>query len=765
MQPNFSLYSLLAPSLALLLSCGSNSPATGEQSDATPSVTDAVASTPDADECTGGTLCGQPASCCPSGNECIENACLTTCESGVRCGQNSETCCGASEVCISDSCAAPGANCLDSYDCQPGQFCEPTLGQCLPQPDPLTCQQVPVFDNLDVQVEWSYEAEEIISIPVVADVDNDGSPEVIVNLTRQDGGSWPSGKILILSGESGAIQVGPIPHDPGNNSYGSHGRSTIAVGDVSGDGVPDIIYPSRDAAGSLIVAIDGSGNFLWKSHTAGGADFRLTVENAAITLTNFDNDPEAEIVIGGTILDHNGLVVHDAGNGAQFGTNGTYFGGISAVAELDGDDSPEIVSGRNTWKVNWIPGATPADVPSVTVTPYWTADGNDGYPAVADVNGDGIPEVILVSSSSVRILNGQTGQLFCTIDPTDVMCLANSALRTQPIALPGGGIGGPPTISDFDADGRVEIGIAGAGSYTVYDLNRTGENIVQPMGAPAPIAGALYARWSNTTQDNSSNATGSSVFDFQGDGAAEVVYADECYMRVYSGSDGTEQLVIPNSNATIHEYPLVVDVDGDGNSEILVVATDQTGCNDAGYVQRKGLFVYGDVNDEWVPTRRVWTQHTYHVSNADSSGNVPMSELDNWLQPGLNNYRQNVQGDGVFNAPDLTLSISVGINLCNNGQYELQARVTNIGALGVPPGAIVTFYEGTSPAGTNLGTAATTQALLPGGSTLVTLVVTAPPNDTDYFAEVDGTAVVTVAECDTGNNGAQVTQVGCIVVD
>ncbi len=750
----------------LVFSCGSDPSLVGDGVDGG-GATDAPVA--DANDCSGGTLCGQPAMCCPAGNECIENACLTSCASGVRCGQDSEVCCDDGQVCLSDSCASPGADCLDSYDCEPGEFCEPTLEQCLPQPDPLTCEQVPNFDNLDVQVEWSYETDEIISIPVVADVDGDGLPEVVVNLAKQDGGSWPQGKILILSGEDGLTQVGPLAHDPAGGSYGSHGRSTIAVGDVDGDSIPDIIYAARAVGGrSLIVAIDGSGALLWTSHDAAGDDYGVRVENAAITLANFDPDPEAEIIIGATILDHNGLVVHDqggGGNGGGFGTNGSYHGGISAVADLDGDAIPEIISGRDAWKVNWVAGAMANDPPTVTVTSYWDAVTPDGYPAIADLDADGIPEVILVASGRLYVLDGQTGELYCTVDSTDAMCIATPALRTQSIALPGGGIGGPPTVSDFDADGRVEIGVAGAGSYSVYDLNRTGEEIVQVGGGAAPAAGALFARWSNTTQDNSSNATGSSVFDFQGDGAAEVVYNDECYMRVYSGSDGTVQLEIPNSSATIHEYPLVVDVDADGNSEIMVVANVIGSCNDAGYATRQGLFVYGDVNDEWVPTRRVWTQHTYHVTNSDSTGNVPVAELDNWLQPGLNNYRQNVQGDGVFNAPDLTLSLAVGLDLCGVGQHELQARVSNIGALGVPPGAVVTFYRGTDNAGANLGTATTTQALLPGGSTTVTLAVAAPMGDTNYYAEVDGTAAVTVAECDLENNSAQVTQVGCIIID
>jgi len=169
--------------------------------------------------------------------------------------------------------------------------------------------------------------------------------------------------------------------------------------------------------------------------------------------------------------------------------------------------------------VDWVPGAMAADPPTVTLSEYWTATTPDGYPAIADLNGDTVPEVVLVGSGSLHLLNGQTGQLFCAVDPTDVMCVASPALRTQPIALPGGGRGGPPTVSDFDADGRVEVGVAGAGSYTVYDLNRLGEEVVVPAGDPAPAAGAVYARWSNATQDNSSNATGSSVFDFQGDSA------------------------------------------------------------------------------------------------------------------------------------------------------------------------------------------------------------------------------------------------------
>jgi hypothetical protein len=713
------------------------------------------------------TLCGTPSVCCPAESDCIGGQCLPTCASGVRCGADLATCCSAGQVCLAQLCATPGASCSDSYDCvQPGEFCEPTLGQCLPQPDPLTCEVMPTFTTLDATVEWSFETDQIISIPVVANLDGVGPPEVVVNLTQQDGLSWPGGNIAVLSGATG-IELLRVPHDPANGQYGSHGRSTIALGDVSGDGRPDIIYAARpDATGkSLVVAIDGTGNLLWTSHDAGGLPYVLNIQNGAATLANLDDDPEAEIVFGAAVLDNDGLVVWDEGGngaGAARGTNAGYTGGISAVADLDGDGVPEIISGRDAWKVAWTPGAPP----QVTLTSYWTYAGNDGFPAVADLDLDGQPEVVLVASRQVIVLNGQTGELFCGVDPTDAACVADPGLRTQPAYLPGAtsnNRGGPPTIADFDADGRPEIGVAGGYAYSVYDLNRPGEEIVQPLGDPVPAAGALYIRWSNPTQDLSSNVTGSSVFDFQGDGAAEVVYGDECFTRVYSGVDGTVQLEIPSTSATIHEYPLVVDVDGDGNSEILIVA-NQLSC--PGQTAKHGLFVYGDVNDQWVPTRRVWTQHAYHVTNAQSDGNVPFAEADNWTLPGLNNYRQNVQGDGVWNAPDLTVDLSVGLDRCGSGEIVLLARVANVGALGVAPGVPVEFFLGTDATGTPLGAAATAVVLLPGASTVVSLAVAAPLDPTAYFVRVNGDGSATVVpECDASNNDGLTTEARCPVVD
>jgi hypothetical protein len=86
----------------------------------------------------------------------------------------------------------------------------------------------------------------------------------------------------------------------------------------------------------------------------------------------------------------------------------------------------------------------------------------------------------------------------------------------------------------------------------------------------APGCAAAYVRWSQPSQDASRANTGSSIFDFEGDGAAEAIYADECFLRVYEGSTGEVLYSAFRTSCTWFENPVVGDPDNDQNTEILV---------------------------------------------------------------------------------------------------------------------------------------------------------------------------------------------------
>jgi hypothetical protein len=660
----------------------------------------------------------------------VDGECAVACATGVRCGTDGLTCCSAGDVCLSETCVTPGASCADSYDCDEGYFCEPTLDQCLPQPSGANlCEYRPPTLPFDAVVEWSWTgstikpaAKQVINMPVVIDLDQDSVPEVVIVTSETYNASDP-GYLRALDGSTGLEKwdASAGVYAAGNEV---NPRATPAAADIDGDGVPEIVA-AASAGGAIAFRADGS--LLWKSTQADGTTPWLeSTQSVTVAIAHMDGDTSPEIVLGGVVLHATGRLRSGLGR-ALAGANVAGYGAVSIIADVDGDGSQDVVTGTAAWTVDGVE--------------IWNNGQPDGYPAISDLDGDGLPELIVVSGGQVRVQDASTGQVLATV------------------TMPGSGKGGPPTVADFDADGVMEISSANGTAYAVFEY----------AAQPTP---ALGVKWNKVTQDASSNVTGSSVFDFEGDGAAEVVYGDECYFRVYSGQTGDVLFETASSSATIHEYPVVADVDGDNNTEVVVVSNDRnhgtgtTTCPGygSGEAPRYGVFVYGDANDKWVRTRRIWNQHAYHITNINAGGVLPTPELASWLPPqGFNNYRVSTQGAGVFNAPDLRVDLEISSAACPVG-LELRARVKNAGSLGVPAGVSVSFYFGTDATGDLIGESATSKPLLPGESEVVTQVFTigseVPPFA--FFVTVDGAAATgTVDECLEDNNEASAGGMEC----
>jgi hypothetical protein len=679
--------------------------------------------------CQSGIVCGNGA-CCATGEECVINACLPSCASSVRCGADGAVCCAAGEACVSDKCAQPSGSCLDWADCAEGEFCEPILGVCLPQPEPgsATCEYKPDAGPLTPVLEWSWTESaifpphnQVINMPVVVDLEKDGTPDVVI-VTSNNFTASGLAYLRALNGKDGIEKWG-ADVDVYKDAYRVQPRVTPAAADIDGDGFVEIV---TGKAGGGLIAFEHDGKYKWSSTGADGVTPWTTALNSGtVAIADFEGDGKVEIVVGGAVFDATGKLRFDAG--IYFGANSGNYGAVSIVADLDGVMPQELVGGKSALRAD---GKV-----------YWDNGLVDGYPAIGDLDLDGKPELVVIAAGTVRIQNPTTGAVLAQV------------------AMPGMGTGGPPTIADFDADGVPEIAAANGTAYAVFEY----------VSSPAP---KLTVKWQKTTQDGSSNRTGSSVFDFQGDGVAEVVYNDECFFRVYTGDTGEVLYQVPNSSATIHEYPVVADVDGDNNTEVILAANDLNHINgslNCGYVApakpRHGVFLYGDAGDNWVRTRRIWNQHAYHITNVNADGSVPSPEPASWIAPqGLNNYRQSNQGAGVFNAPDLQVSLEASLANCP-AKVALRAFVQNKGTIGVAPGAKVRFYRGDGANGTFIAEAVTTTALLPGQYELVTVdyVVMPPETVMAFYVEVDkdDAGQSGLNECLEDNNGATLDGVQC----
>ena len=177
----------------------------------------------------------------------------------------------------------------------------------------------------------------------------------------------------------------------------------------------------------------------------------------------------------------------------------------------------------------------------------------------------------------------------------------------------------PATIHDFDGSGRAQYATSSGTYYTSYS-------------ADASI------RWSSQVSDLSGAAAGT-AFDFLGDGTAEAMYGDEHNLYVF-GDHGQVLLTMPRTSGTAIEYPVVADIDNDGSAEIVVVSN---GLGVTGPVSPT-VQVIRDKMDRWIQARRIWNQHTYHVTNVREDGTIPAKMGKSWQL--LNTFRTNAEIQG-----------------------------------------------------------------------------------------------------------------------
>lgn len=663
--------------------------------------------------------------------------------------------------------------------------------------------------------------------------------------------------------EGDALTEDCSPNEDGEDHGYARARSagTLAVGDLDADGFPEIVVPLE---GGRLQILNNRGEII----TTYESDLRDSGpwNYPSPAIANLDFAGLAEIVVGNRVLtltkDSGTLAFDRAFAGDQ--SNGTmrhdneehHHGPTVCLADLRSDFAGlEIVAGPTAYR---LPDA-PADcnAPNDTsdycqnrLSIVWDAPALDageityenGFCAVADVWGadaaqapgpanvlDAKPEVVLVADGKLLILDGATGAVI----------LAR--------ALQGGAQGGAPNIDDFDGDGFPEVATALANFYTVVDLQEPtaacpvwdqllgqkavppGDNLQRDPGgaceedADCTTAGTtcneiarrcvcLHNGWMRDTEDDSSKVTSSSVFDFNGDGAAEVVYNDECYFHVYDGASGGVYLALPSLSRTIDENPVVADVDNDGNAEIVFVTNNETiqchddeptdedalldswpdGVNDVSSLTLpNGIEVWGDPTDVWVAARRIWNQHSYHVTNVTEGGGIPLHEPESWrpLNGRLyNTFRSQPRSYGV--APDLALTaiqVSSPDVACGelSDTIQIAVEVRNQGDLRVGPGIVIEFFgtwenpdldEALEDANGDPLVFTLTNSLEPGSSTIVTVEYERGRNDRDDLpasvrAIIDGDDMA--RECDEDNNsiegpveaGAEVADLRIVVED
>ncbi len=623
---------------------------------------------------------------CVLGERCVDGVCVATdagtdaggTDTGVdggcsgdeiACGGN---CCSSFERCFEGAeCIQDLGTCTDNDDCASDSYCY-TDGTCVPYGvPPGTTTDEECVQDIDIEaitpaVQCSWTDEELRGTPLVADFDFDDDPTTLrPSIVFSSVGSGGAGETLrIIDGETCELQ-----HTIATNIQGA---STVAIGDLDLDGRPEIVANANGVAQAWRYDVGAATwSSLWRAATcAGGARMEHSAAGPSgfsPSLHDLTDDGQPEVLIGGSIYDSDGCLLASVGN--------QEFDRAPVVADVDEDGEMEIVSSRGVFRYDAAAGAIVPESYFAGTTSggsfVFAAVGDLGNYPLAAFGGEDRAEIVVVGDGNVRVE---------TLEGT----------RLLTATLPSGR-GGPPTIADFDGDGRAEFSAAAREEYVVFDLDCTAGGDASGCMGMSRTDGRLWAR---AVDEQSSGVTGSSVFDFDADGTAEVVYHDECFLRIFDGRTGDVLYSFPRYSLTWFEMPVIADVDGDFHTEIVVGAYDRWGGSCPGtdpyvpsvsFMPNRGVYVLRDERDRWAASRPIWNQHAYSITHVDDRGSIRRtSEVQvNWRTEGLNNFRQNSQGDlEALGIADLTASVRDVTPLeCRDGEATVRARVCNRGRL------------------------------------------------------------------------------------
>lgn len=385
-----------------------------------------------------------------------------------------------------------------------------------------------------------------ITYPDVADLDGDGEQEIVVG--RSDG------TLFALDSSGHALPGFPVHLGPSSGPLVDCIDQEPALADMDGDGDLEIVVGVDLGTKSRLWVLDhdGSPHPLWPQNgvSLGGA---LFFSPAAVDL---DGDGHLDIIMGGYSEAAGArLFVLDRTGQSLPGFPKSFSGfplATAAAADILGGPLPELIFLGGDFQVHVL-GSTGQELPGWPI-PF---NGFRSVPAIGDLDGDGVKEIILGEDN---VLGAASGRVYVFEPDGSVRAGWPQATENPSTSFPNGS----PSLADLDGDGTLEILAAASDPLTP----KTGSLYVWHE------SGARMSGWPEPVYRPASTGTNVTVGDVDADGVLEIAtlsHFDVQELALFR-PDGTMKPGFPcplddanNSMST----PVIADLNGDGDFEIV----------------------------------------------------------------------------------------------------------------------------------------------------------------------------------------------------
>ena len=323
--------------------------------------------------------------------------------------------------------------------------------------------------------------------------------------------------------------------------------TSLAAGDLNGSGFPGLALVGDEDPALLHALGKGNGHFGRWSDKGGTGDSPLFVLLADVDGDgNLDavstDDTEASVVVAfgdGKGNFNRGTLLQ---TGAGFGTYHV------AVADLNGDGIPDLVGtvlnpGNDPGEIFVILGEGDRRFKKAT---HFNSGGYvaSGI-AVGDLNHDGIPDIVVANEGTQQ--GGDYGSVAVLLGKGD-------GRYAKPVLYHAGKVPHAVVLGDFNGDGNLDVAV-GSQSKQIHVLLGKGDGTFS-----APIASA-------------GGSSGIAAADFNGDGKLDLATARSGVSVLLGNGDGTFQ---PPANFHVHGHPddlIVADFNHDGKPDIATIET------------------------------------------------------------------------------------------------------------------------------------------------------------------------------------------------